>query len=85
MVNVPIGSYAKANLVNMGFNRWAADVTGAMTYLNTDNGFELSLAPGITFNGENPATNYRTGTEFHIEGAAMQHLTADGIHAREHP
>ncbi len=75
MVNIPIGSYAKADLVNMGFNRWAADVTGAMTYLNTTTGLELSLAPGITFNGENPDTRYKTGTEFHVEGTAMKHFS----------
>jgi hypothetical protein len=75
MVNIPVGSYAKADLVNMGFNRWAADVTGAMTYLNTTSGLEVSLAPGITFNGENPDTRYRTGTEFHVEGAVMQHVS----------
>ncbi len=89
MVNIPVGSYAKADLVNMGFNRWAADVTGAMTYLNTTNGLELSLAPGITFNGENPDTRYKTGTEFHVEGAAMKHfsksfaLGVTGYHYRQ--
>jgi hypothetical protein len=77
LLNVPIGSYNKTNLVNMGFNHWAGDVTGSFTWLDPAIGLELSLAPGITFNAENPATNYRTGTEFHIEAAVMQHFSKD--------
>lgn len=75
LVNVPIGSYSRTNLVNMGFNRWAADLTGSLTYLNPNNGLEVSVAHGITFNGENPSTNYRSGTEYHFEGAIMKHFS----------
>jgi len=75
LVNVPIGSYAKRDLVAMGFNRWAADLTGAMTWLDPSSGLEVSIAPGVTFNGENAATNYKTGTELHVEGALMQHVS----------
>jgi hypothetical protein len=75
LVNIPVGSYSKNDLVSMGFNRWAADVTGAATWLDPKSGFEVSLAPGVTFNGNNPDTDYKTGTEFHLEGAVMQHLS----------
>ncbi len=75
LVNIPIGSYNKTDLVNMGFNRWAADMTGSVTWLDPKSGVEASLATGFTLNGENPDTNYRTGTEFHVEGALMQHLS----------
>jgi len=75
LVNVPVGSYSQSGLVNMGFNRWAADITGAVTWLDPKSGWEISLAPGFTFNGENPDTNYKTGTEFHLEGAVMKHLS----------
>jgi hypothetical protein len=75
LVNIPVGSYSQNSLVNMGFNRWAADLTGSLTYLNPGNGIEISVSPGITFNGMNPKTNYRTGTEFHVEAAVMQHFS----------
>jgi hypothetical protein len=75
LVNIPVGSYSKNNLVSMGFNRWAADLTAAVTWLDPTSGLEVSFAPGVTFNGENPATRYRTGTEFHAEAAVMKHFS----------
>lgn len=75
LLNIPIGAYDQHNLVNMGFNRWAFDASGAVTWLDPTMGLELSLAAGFTFNGENPDTEYRTGTEFHVEYAVMQHLS----------
>ncbi len=74
-VNTPIGDYHKGALANISFNRWATDVTGAATWLDTERGLDLSAAIGVTFNGENPATNYRTGTELHLEWAASQYLS----------
>ena len=32
------------------------------------------MTAGFTFNGENPATDYKTGTEFHVDWALMQHV-----------
>jgi hypothetical protein len=43
--------------------------------LNPDTGIELTAAPGITINGENRDTDYKSGDEFHLEFAAMQHLS----------
>jgi hypothetical protein len=75
LLNVPIGYWERGDPTNIGFNRWAADFTGAVTYLDLKTGFELSGAAGFTFNGENDETNYKTGTEFHLEGAVMQHFS----------
>ena len=40
-------------------------------------GLELSASAGITFNGENSETNYDTGDEFHLEFAALKHLSQE--------
>jgi hypothetical protein len=69
MINVPVGEYDAQALSNLSFHRWAVDVSQAGTYLNTQTGLEASLVAGFTFNGENHATDYRTGTEFHLEGS----------------
>lgn len=73
-VNVPVGDYREGALANVAFHRWAADLHGAVTYLNMATGLDLSGAAGITFNGTNPATDYKTGTEFHLELSATQNL-----------
>jgi hypothetical protein len=75
LLNIPVGEYSRTSMVNMGFNRWAADLTGSVTWLDPKVGLEVSLAAGFTFNGENPDTNYKTGTEFHLEGAVMKHFS----------
>lgn len=71
LVNVPAGDYATGRSTNVAFNRWAADLTGAVTYLSAT-GWQGDLAVGLTINGENPATDYQTGTELHVEGAVAR-------------
>ena len=78
LLNVPIGSYGEDDLVSLGFNRWAFDLTGAGTYLDMVAGFEISAALGFTFNGENLDTGYESGTELHVEFAASK-LFANGM------
>lgn len=75
LVNVPVGFWERGNLANIGFNRWAVDVNGAFTWLDPKVGLEISSAAGFTFNGENPDTNYKTGTEFHYEFAVVQNFS----------
>nr|WP_255733610.1 transporter [Ruegeria sp. Ofav3-42] len=73
LLNIPVGSYSPNSLANAGFNRWGLDTTLAVTWLDPATGYEVSVAPGFTFNGENDDTGYRSGTEFHLEFAAMKH------------
>lgn len=74
MVNVPVGDYQDGEISNVAFHHWGADVNAAVTWLDPTIGLDLSAAIGMTFNAENPATNYRTGNEFHFEWAAVQHF-----------
>lgn len=75
LVNIPVGQWEFGNPVSIGFHRWAIDTTAAITYLNPKTGLEFSGAAGVTFNIKNDDTDYKTGTELHFEGAAMQHLS----------
>ncbi len=82
-VNIPIGQWEEStlgnpNLVNLGFNRWAVDVTGSATYLDMTRGLEASAALGFTFNGDNLDIDYKTGTEMHIEWSLTQ-ITQSGF------
>jgi hypothetical protein len=77
-VNVPLGQWEEGSLVNMGFNRWAVDVTGAATYLDMTTGLEASAALGFTFNGDNLDLDYKTGTEMHLEWSLSQ-ITPSGF------
>jgi hypothetical protein len=75
MLNIPVGQYDKNDIANMGFNRWAFDANAAATWLDPTRGHEASVTAGFTFNGDNNDTNYKTGTEFHVEFALMQHFS----------
>ena len=73
LLNVPVGPWDTESISNISIHRWALDTSGSVTYLNAKSGHEVSVTAGFTFNGENPATDYKTGTEFHVEWALMQH------------
>lgn len=74
IVNVPIGNYQDGEISNIAFHHWGADVNAALTWLDPASGYELSGALGMTFNAENPATDYKSGNELHFEGAALKHF-----------
>lgn len=76
----PTGGYSTSDdsLVDLGRNYWSFDTIGSATWFNPESGTEMSVAAGIMVNTENPATDYRTGTEFHADFGASQFLS-DGF------
>jgi len=75
LLNVPVGEWDTDSITNLSFNHWGLDTTAAVTWLDPAKGHEISVAAGFTFNWENPDTDYKTGTEFHIEAALIQHFS----------
>ena len=77
LVNAPTGFWQRGRLTNLGFNRWAFDASAAVTWLDPKSGIEISGSAGLTFNLENPANDYQTGAEGHLEFALMRHVGKD--------
>ncbi|NEV64334.1 SphA family protein [Thiorhodococcus minor] len=73
----PTGGYdtSGSDLANLGRNYWSFDTLAAATWFNPDSGTEVSIAPGVMVNTENSATNYKTGTEFHVDFVANQFVS----------
>lgn len=74
MVFAPTGAYNTSNLANVGRNYWGFDTSCAATWLSSKTGTEISVMPGIMFNTENNATDYKTGNEFHMDFMLNQFL-----------
>lgn len=74
----PTGSYELGRLANPGKNYWTFEPTLGLAYLGKDNGIEATLFAGVSYNRENPATHYKTGTQVHVDGTLAQHLPAAG-------
>ena len=73
-IYAPTGSYDVNRLVNNGKNFWTVEPTIGFMYLGQENGIEASLFFGADFNGENPDTNYKSGTQIHFDGTLAQHF-----------
>lgn len=71
---IPVGSYELGRIANLGANRWGLDLGSAFTMGNFKKGREFSGVLGVTLNGENPDTDYRSGTDLHLELTYKQHL-----------
>jgi hypothetical protein len=74
--DIPVGSYDSRRLSNLGIGHGVIDAGGGYTYLNQQNGREFSAVAGITYNFENPSTNYQNGIDSHLDWAASQFLSA---------
>jgi hypothetical protein len=73
MAGVPVGTYDTSRLANFGLNHWSLDVGGGYTYL--DERRELSATLGVTYNFENPDTDYQNGWDAHLDWAASWFLS----------
>jgi hypothetical protein len=73
-IYAPTGDYDKGNLANVGKNYWTFEPTASISYFSSKIGLELTAFAGLDFNTENEDTNYQSGTQFHLDVTAAQHL-----------
>jgi hypothetical protein len=73
-VVAPTGHYDVNSPVNVGRNYWAFDTQFGVTWFHKATGTELTVLPGIMLNTTNPATDYKSGNEFHLDFMANQFL-----------
>ncbi len=71
-IYAPTGSYKAGNLANLGLNYWTADPVVGVAYSNQETGFNFGAYMGLTFNSENSATDYKSGSMFHLEASVQQ-------------
>jgi len=73
--DIPVGAYNSQRLSNIGIGHGAIDAGGGYTYLDNDNGRELSAVAGVTYNWRNSSTDYKNGVDSHLDWAASQFLS----------
>jgi hypothetical protein len=76
---VPVGAYDPTRLAALGVGHWAADAGTGYTYLNEKAGIEFSAVFGLTYNFINPDTQYRSGTDAHLDWAFSPYVS-DKLH-----
>lgn len=64
----PTGRYDKDDLANPGRNYWVIEPVYAISYVDPD-GLNMDAKFMYDFNRRNPATDYRSGQEFHVDYA----------------
>jgi hypothetical protein len=70
----PTGSYKLGALANTGKNFWTVEPTFALMYFGQKNGREASVFFGADFNSKNDDTDYKSGTQVHIDATFAQHF-----------
>ena len=77
-IYTPTGDYEKGKLANVGKNYWTFEPAVSLSYMSSKIGLELSAFAGIDFNTKNTDTKYQSGTQFHLDITAAQHLPLFG-------
>jgi hypothetical protein len=73
--DIPVGAYQSNRLANIGLGHWAIDAGGGYTYFDQKTGHEASAVLGFTYNFINPATQYQSGVDMHLDWGVSQFLT----------
>lgn len=70
-INMPTGNYDRHKMVNIGANYWGIEPLIAASYV-TDGGFEVSAKFMYTYNTTNNTTDYKSGSDFHMDYMVAQ-------------
>lgn len=73
-IYAPTGHFKKGKLANVGKNYWTFEPAVSLSYLSSKIGLEVSAFAGMDFNTKNNATDYRSGTQFHLDLTVAEHL-----------
>ena len=73
--NIPVGTYDRARLSNIGIGHGALDGGAGYTYFNEQTGYEFSAVAGLTYNFINPSTQYQNGVDVHLDWGASRYVT----------
>jgi hypothetical protein len=74
-VVAPSGRYAVGFEPNIGLNRPGIDVGWAFTWTEKTSKLQFNGSLGFTFNFDNEATDYQSGTDFHFEWAIGREIS----------
>jgi hypothetical protein len=77
-IYTPTGDYDEDELANVGKNYWTFEPMVSLSYISSKIGLELSAFAGMDFNTKNQKTDYQTGTQFHFDLTAAEHLPLFG-------
>jgi hypothetical protein len=73
-IYAPTGEYHVGKLANLGKNYWTFEPTATISWISSKIGLEVSAFTGFDINTENTATDYESGTSWHLEATVAQHL-----------
>ncbi|WP_084788784.1 transporter [Bradyrhizobium sp. Cp5.3] len=73
--DIPVGAYQSDRLANLGLGHWVVDAGGGYTYFDPKTGHEATAVLGFSYNFKNPATQYQSGVDMHLDWGASQFLT----------
>jgi hypothetical protein len=77
-IYAPTGDYDKGKLANVGKNYWTFEPAVSLSYISSKIGLEMSAFAGMDFNTKNHKTDYRSGTQFHLDFTVAEHLPLFG-------
>jgi len=77
-IYAPSGKYEVGSLVNLGKNYWTFEPGLAVSWLGGTTGFEASGYVAVDFNTRNDATDYHSGSQFHVDATLAKHFALLG-------
>jgi len=77
-IYAPTGKYEVGSIANAGKNYWTFEPAFAVSYLSSRIGLMASTHAGLDLNTRNTATDYQTGTQFHVDAMVAEHVPLFG-------